>query len=169
VAADSRQVLLGKISGAYGIKGWVKVHSFTSPVENIIDYLPWDLRSGKEIRQLDVVEGRSHGKGLVVRLEGVDDRTAAEALRGAEIFVERSQLPATAEGEYYWEDLLGLTVVDQNDVTLGKVDQLLDTGANDVLVVVGDERHVIPYISGDVVTSVDLDEAIIRVNWLAPE
>jgi len=168
-SGDSRQLLIGKITGAHGIKGWVKVFSFTDPVENIIEYLPWDMTLGQQVKQYDVEDGRLQGKGLAVKLKGIDDRNAAEALKGAEIYIDREQLPTLAEDEFYWDDLIGLTVIDQNDVTLGKVDHMLDTGANDVLVVEGDKRCMIPYISGDVVKSVELDEGVIRVDWLEPE
>jgi len=119
---------------------------------------------------MDVAEGRLHGKGLVVRLDDVNDRNAAEALRGAEIYVARDQLPELDEGEYYWEDLAGLTVINQVNEELGLIDQMLDTGANDVMVVKGAKgRQLIPYISGDVVKQVDLDAGVVKVDWLEPE
>ena len=166
---DSRQLLIGKITGAHGIKGWVKVYSFTDPVENIVEYLPWDLTLNGQIVQMDALEGRLQGKGLVVRLDGIDDRNAAEALKGAEIYIDRERLPELAEDEFYWDDLIGLNVIDQNEVALGKVDQILDTGANDVLVIKGEQRHLIPYVTGDVVKSVDVDAGVIHVEWQEPE
>ncbi|MBT5890591.1 MAG: 16S rRNA processing protein RimM, partial [Chromatiales bacterium] len=112
IASSEEQVLVGKITGAFGIKGWVKVHSFTSPIENIVSYLPWTLKLGSDEWEIDVFESRIHGKGLVARVETVDDRNAAEAIAGAEIFVARNMLTDLIAGEYYWRDLIGLNVTD---------------------------------------------------------
>ena len=112
-----------------------------------------------------VLSGRIHGKGLVARLEGVDDRDTAHSLKGFDIAVNRDQLPKTTEGEYYWVDLEGLDVRTIEGVALGKVDYLFETGANDVLVVKGDRERLVPYISDQVIKSVDLQKALIVVDW----
>jgi len=167
-----QQLLVGKITGAYGIKGWVKVHSFTSPLENIVSYLPWDLhRKGakSEHWQLGIAEAKVHGKGLVVRFEDFTDRNQAEEITGAEIYVDRDALEELPDDEYYWSDLFGLEVINSDGSVLGKVDSMMETGANDVLVVEGKERHLLPYVPGDVIKSVDIEEGIIRVDWVEPE
>ena len=133
-------LLVGKVTAAYGIKGWVKIHSFTSPKENIVSYLPWIIKLGSKALQLDVLELREHGKGLVARLDTIDDRNAAEAIVGAEIFVDRSCLEELADDEFYWDQLIGLEVVDTADQLLGKIDSIFETGANDVLVIEGEKR-----------------------------
>jgi 16S rRNA processing protein RimM len=161
-------VLLGRIAGAYGIKGWVKVSSFTEPADNIFSYSPWlfyDSSKAEAPKKIEVLQGRPHGKGLVVQLNGINDRDQAEGLRGLEIRIDRGRMPNPDEGQYYWSDLEGLRVEDAAGVELGRVDQLLDTGSADVMVVCGDERHLIPFIYGQTVTSVDLATGCIRVDW----
>ena len=158
-------VLVGKITGAYGVKGWLKVSSFTEPPENIFGYKPWQLRSRDSTRKVELLAGKTHSKGLVVQLDGVDDRDKAERLKGMEIVVERSQLPTPAEGHYYWTDLEGLQVETGDGRQLGYVDHLMEAGAADVMVVTGDERHLIPFVLDDTVLSVDLAAGCIRVNW----
>lgn len=165
-SGDEVFVTLGRISGAYGVKGWVKVYSETSPRENILAYAPWDLvRSGRRQR-VDVVTGRPQGRILVARLEGCDDRNAAEALVGAEIQVPRSRLPGDlAEGEYYWADLVGLRVETLEGVELGRIARLFETGANDVIVVEGERERLLPYIWQQVVREVDLAAGVMLVDW----
>lgn len=158
-------VTLGRISGLFGVRGWVKVYSHTEPRENIVHYSPWRLRLGSGWREFAVADGQRHGKGVIARLDGVDDRNAAAALVGAEVAVRRDQLPPLGEDEYYWSDLEGLEVITIDGWHLGRVDHLLETGANDVLVVHGDRERLIPFVRPDVVTAVDLDAAVIRVDW----
>jgi 16S rRNA processing protein RimM len=161
-----RLVTLGRISGAYGVQGWVRVQSETSPRENILRYSPWCLVRGerRELRDLD--GGRMQGKSVVAKLSGCDDRDAAEALVGAEIAISRAQLPATTEpGEYYWVDLVGLEVRTLDGVVLGHVERLFETGANDVIVVQGDRERLIPYLWQQVVRDVDLETGVMRVDW----
>ena len=162
---STRLVLMGRIAGAYGIKGWVKVISDASPIDNILSYPVWRLARDGDWKDYKVLSGRTHGKGLVARLEGVDDRDEAQAMKGMSIAVERDQLPAAAQGEYYWVDLQGLSVHTLEGVDLGKVDHLFETGANDVLVVKGDKERLIPYISDQVIKSVDLQKGLMVVDW----
>jgi len=112
-----------------------------------------------------LLEGRQHGKGIVAHLQDCDDRDQAQVLMGYEIGIRRDQLPATAPGEYYWSDLQGLEVINLDGDALGTVDHLIETGANDVLVVKGDRERLIPFIREQVVISVDLDKGEIRVDW----
>lgn len=159
----SKKVALGYISAVHGIKGWVKVHSWTRPMEAILKYQPWLL--GEEKSPLKIVDGRKQGKGLVALLAGFEDREQAVTLVGLQIFVNRDQLPATAEDEYYWSDLEGLEVHTTRGEVLGRVERLMETGANDVLVIHGDRQHLVPFIQGQYVTRVDLEEGLIEVDW----
>jgi 16S rRNA processing protein RimM len=158
-------VVVGRVEGAYGIKGWVRVRSYTDPPANLAAYGPWRLRLKRETRDLERPELRQHGKGYVARLAGVDDRDAAAALGGADILVPRDQLGPTTAGEYYWTDLVGLVVVTPSGQRLGQVESMLATGANDVMVVTGERRRLIPFVSEGVVRSVDLDAGVIEVDW----
>lgn len=161
-------VIVGRISGLFGVKGWVKVFSFTAPRENILNYLPWRLvmdsgaGNGVEYKR---VEGRIHGKGLVAKLGGIDDRDAAAQWVGAEIRVAREMFVAPGRDQYYWADLVGMQVQTVAGQLLGTVDSLLATGANDVLVVAGERRHLVPFLVAEVVKRVDLDARTIVVEW----
>jgi len=112
-----------------------------------------------------MIDGRVQGKGLAVLLPGFDDREQAASLVGLQIFVRREQLPATAKDEYYWSDLEGLEVKTTNGVLLGRVSRLMETGANDVLVVQGDREHLVPFVQGQYITGVDLESGQIEVDW----
>ena len=162
---ETGQVLLGKIVGVFGVEGWVKVHSYTEPRENLFRYRPWILRDGAGERTVEQARGRAQGQGLVAAIPGIEDRDAAAALIGTEIFVERTSLPPAKEGEYYWSDLEGLEVVLEDGRTLGRVSHLFSTGANDVLVVKGERERLLPYVTGDVVKSVELESGRIVVDW----
>ncbi|MBU6421506.1 MAG: ribosome maturation factor RimM [Gammaproteobacteria bacterium] len=163
--AESRRVVLGKITAPFGVKGWVKLQSWTEPPERIIEYRSWLLETNGTWRQWQVAEGRPHGKSMIARIEGVSDRDQAAALTGAAIAVRREQLPALKPGEYYWADLLGLEVRLEAGRSLGRVHALMATGANDVLVVRGERERLIPFIRGQVVKQVDSDAGIIFVDW----
>ncbi len=164
-AADDRLVIVGKITGVFGVQGWVKVWSYTQPPENILDFQPWRVRLHGEWSEVPVDAGRTHGRGIVVRFEGHDDRDSARALVGADIGVLRDQLPPAAPGEYYWTDLVGLEVVNRDGVSLGTVDHLFSTGANDVLVVKGERERLIPYIKDQVVVDIDIARGVLTVDW----
>lgn len=158
-------VTVGRISGVYGVKGWLRIYSYTEPRDNILQYNPWQLRLPDGWRSVKVLAGRSHGKGVIAQLDGCDDRDQAARWVDVEIAVRRAQLPVAAAGEYYWRDLIGLRVVNQDGEALGVVDHLLETGANDVLVVRGERERLIPYVLGEVVTAVDLEAGELQVDW----
>ena len=159
-----RLVALGRVSGLHGVQGWVKIHSDTRPRENILDYSPWYLLRHGVWEPWEVVRGRPQGKTLVAQLRGCTDREQARRLMGATIAVRRWQLGESEEG-YYWTDLEGLEVVNLQGVALGRVDHLMETGANDVLVVKGERERLIPWLPGEVVHDVDLVGGRIRVDW----
>jgi 16S rRNA processing protein RimM len=165
VEADSELVPVGRITGAYGVRGWVRVASDTIPPTNILDYRPWRVRVGEDWVTHHVVEGRPHGQGLVVKLDHLNDRDAAAGLAGAEIAVCRSALPGAVGQEFYWADLVGADVVTREGVDLGRVDHMMATGANDVMVVMGERERLIPFLEDQVVTEVDLAAKRITVDW----
>ena len=158
-----KYLALGYISAVHGLKGWVKVHSWTRPMEAILGYQPWLL--GEEKRPVNIVDGRKQGKGLVALLPGFEDREAAVTLVGQQLFVRRDQLPDAAENEYYWSDLEGLDVHTTKGEVLGQVEKLMETGANDVLVIRGDRERLVPFVQGQYVTRVDLEAGLIVVDW----
>lgn len=160
-----QMVVMGKISGIYGVRGWLKVFSHTDPRENILSYSPWYLKDAEQWRPVDVIEGRRQGKNVLAHLKGYDDRDAAAALIETEIAINRDQLPQLPEGEYYWSDLLGMQVETVDGIELGCIDKLMQTGANDVIVVAGERQRLIPYIKNDVVVNVDLQARRMQVNW----
>ncbi len=159
-------VAIGKIGAPYGVKGWVKIHSFTEWTANILEYTPWYLEDKKSGWQLaKVTDGHEHGKGLIAKIAGYDSPEQSRLLTGKIIGIKRSQLPPLQKDEYYWRDLEGLTVINQDGKQLGTVAYLLETGANDVLVIKSDKEYAIPYLPGSVVLSVDLAKREIHVNW----
>ena len=162
---DSK-VILGKITGAHGVQGWVKVYSYTRPAENIFLYSHWNLQQGpSRYGERAVLEHRQQGRKLVARLEGVDNRTLAEQLTGLEIGIEAGELP-TLDGEYYWRDLIGLTVRDTQGKELGQVVDLMETGSNDVLLLQDSEGTslAIPWLP-EVVIEVDTDNKLLIADW----
>lgn len=163
---DSRPVIIGRIVGVFGVRGWVKVRSYTQPPINLLTYRPWRLISATgEIAEQELVSGHAQGKGLVALLKGCTNPESALFWVGWEIAVPRTALPPPEDGEYYWTDLIGLRVVTLTGVDLGSVSYLFETGANDVLVVTGDRERLIPYLSGRVVQKVDLAARRMVVDW----
>lgn len=159
------RITVGTISGVYGLKGWVKVHSYTDPREGILKYSPWLLQTGGRWTEMVLTTGRRHGRGTVVKLAGCDHPDQARRLVGCEVAVTRAQLPDPDEDDYYWADLVGLAVRTTEGQELGRVERLLETGANDVLVVRGERERLIPFVATRVVTRVDLDQQLIVVDW----
>jgi 16S rRNA processing protein RimM len=158
-------VILGRIAGLYGVRGWVKVLSHTEPRANILDYPQWLLGAPGGWVACAVAEGRAHGKGIVARLQGCEDRDAAARLVGQEIAVAEGALPELAPGEFYWSQLIGLEVVNLAGQSLGRVRALIETGAKDVLVVEGERERLIPYVRGTVIHEVAPAGGVIRVDW----
>jgi 16S rRNA processing protein RimM len=156
---------VGKVGATYGIKGWVKIHSFTEWVGSIFDFTPWYLEDAHGWQLTKVSDGREHGKGLIAKFNGFDNPEQSRLLTGKVIAIKRSQLPRLEKNEFYWSDLEGLTVIDQSGKVLGTVLYILDTGANDVLIIKNDKEYAIPYLPGSVILSVDLEKREIHVDW----
>ncbi len=166
-ATGDECIILGRINGVHGVRGWVKVYSETQPRENILSYRQWLVGKPGNWRTVVVVDGRRQGKNVVAQLEGCNDRDVAATFHGEQIAIRREQLPAPSADEFYWADLVGLTVKNREGVTLGKVDHLLETGANDVLVVHDDDgsERLIPFVQGPFVLEVDLQAGELLVDW----
>ena len=159
-------VVVGKVSGVFGIKGWVRVLSHTRPRDNLLEFDPWLIHAAAGWRPCRVVDSGHSGGALTVKLDLAETRDAAQVLVGQEIAVQRSQLPQLPAGQYYWFDLVGLRVITGSGVEFGHGTGLLETGANDVLEVeaVG-KRLLIPFVPGAVVEKVDRTAGTIQVNW----
>ncbi len=158
-------VVMGRITAPYGVKGWVKVYVQTAQLDSLLDYSTWWLRSGDGAwREVSVEAAKVHSGTLVAQLAGVADRDAAISLKGHEVAVLREQLPAPEASEFYWADLIGLKVVNVQGHEFGHVARILQTGANDVLVVAGEPETLIPFISG-AIEKVDIAAGLISVDW----
>jgi 16S rRNA processing protein RimM len=166
------QIILGKVGAVYGIKGWLKIHSFTDELEAILDYFPWSLKLGNKTQTVEVTDWRKHNKGLIVKVGKIDDRDEAQALVGSDILTSEASLPDLPQGEFYWRDLIGMSVLTTKGYDLGVVSDMMETGANDVLVVKANlndgfskKERLIPYLFEEVVESVSIDKKQICVDW----
>jgi 16S rRNA processing protein RimM len=157
-------VVMARVAGPFAVKGWVKLQVYTERVDGLLDYPVWWIGGDGSWAPAEVEDGAAHGAALVAKLKGIDDREAAAALSGREVAVPRSALPGSEEGEYYWADLEGLRVSNLDGQPLGVVSELLETGANHVLVVHGERERLIPFV-GAVVKSVDLARGELVVDW----
>ena len=167
------EIRLGSITSSHGIKGWFKVFSYTEPVERIFDYSPWILRKGSEERRVEISNGQQHGKRLIASVAGIENRTQADDLAGCEIHVARASLPELGEGDFYWFQLEGLSVFNREGLNIGEVSHMIETGANDVMLVrptknsFDNQERLIPYVEGGVVLKVDPETSTIVVDWRA--
>ena len=166
-ASDGQnRVVLGRITGLYGVHGWLKIFSYSRPRENIFSYNPWLIGQSQDVSLTQqVIEWKVQGKGLIAQLDGINDRNMAQTYVGLDIAVPRDALPALAKDEYYWCDLIGLKVVNQNQDVLGTVIEIMETGANDVVVVEGEEKYLIPLLKGSVIKKVDHEQGQMLVDW----
>ena len=162
---ETKRILVGKIAGLYGVKGWLKIMSYTRPRENLLGYSPWQVKLKGEWHQFTAGDGKVHGKGLIATFKDITDRESARAYVGADIMIERSQLQPLAAGEYYEHDLLDMQVINRQGDVLGRLTKIVETGANDVLIVEGKGRHLIPLIWHRHIIGVDEQQGIIRVDW----
>ncbi|HKQ25342.1 MAG TPA: ribosome maturation factor RimM [Burkholderiales bacterium] len=155
---------MGRVSAPHGIKGWVKVQPFTEEMNGLLGYPEWWLARDGEWRQHRIVESAVHGTLVLARVEGCTDREAAAALKGVEVGIPRRLLPANREGEYYWTDLLGMEVLNRRGERLGRVAKVLETGANDVLVLEGEKELLIPFVDS-VILKVEVARGRLSVDW----
>src|SRR5690606_37643196 len=163
-SAGAPLLVLGKIVSVHGIRGAVKVYSHTQPLDNVLNYPVWTLPKGQQQQQVSVIAGRVQGRVLVVQLKGLRDRNEALELVDWEICVPQSELPDLSEGEYYWHQFVGLQVVTLEGQLLGRIDHLLETGSNDVMVVrpcagsIDQRERLLPYLPDLYVKHIDLSE-----------
>lgn len=155
---------MGRIAAPFGVKGWIKIQPFSEDPAALTNYATWCIGRGADCKPYRIEAVQDHGNTLIAKLQGIDDRDAAYVLRGLEISVARSELPATGENEFYWTDLIGLAAINRQGHELGKVTGLLETGAHDVLVVRGEREHLIPFVAA-FVGKVDFDAGTIEVDW----
>lgn len=170
---STKQLVLGRITSTFGVKGWVKIYSYTQPKENIFSYPSWLIKLAGQEQQLKVVEGKVHGKGLIAKLKGVDSPEAAQIYLGQELCINESDLPQLEEGNYYLTQLLNLSVINLQQETLGKVAGFIETGANSVIQVkpcsnsLDKQTRLIPLVMPQKVTQVNLEEGYLTVDWHA--
>ena len=162
-------IRIGYVSGLQGVNGWVKIFSDTQPRENIFSYQPWLLSLNERYKSVKVLQWRRQGKTLVAKLEGVESRDQAHEIMGSVIVIDTGSMPNLGPGNFYWHQLIGLRVFTdfQGHISeLGFVTRLLETGANDVLVVVSDDKeHLVPWVPDEFVKQVDLDAGTMTVDW----
>lgn len=165
MSAERERLVVGRISGVYGVKGFVRVFSDTDPREAIAGFPSlWVERAGAW-ELLEVEDGRAHGHGVVLKFRETADREAAHALIGCTLAVERDWLPPPEEGAFYWADLQGLRVETMDGTELGTIQGFMQTGANDVMVVKGERERLVPWVRGRYVMDVDLEGGLVRVDW----
>ncbi len=167
VAADL--VIMGRILAPYGVLGWLKIHPDTEMLDGLLDYKTWWIGKDENWRELVVESAKIHNDVLVAKLQEIDGRDAAFACKGKQVAVPRALLPQPEENEYYWSDLIGLDVKNQQNVDFGKITDVLETGANDVIVVKSDKAHgdkerLIPF-TAQAILDVDLDAKTMLVDW----
>lgn len=168
---SDKKLIVGNINGVFGVQGWVKIFSHTDPRKNILDYSPWWIKQKGEWTQVNIVDSKVQqgGKTLVAKLENVDDRDIAREYMGCEIAIEDSQLKRSND-EFLWIDLIGCDVQLEDGTHIGKVKDLIETGAHDVLRVAGEQEELIPFVMDEFILSVDMAAKQIVVNWeIEPE
>lgn len=168
-------LVVARLTAVYGLKGWLKVYSYTDPMENLFDYKSCLVHRQGQWQPVEIEAGRPHGKGLVLKLRGVDNPELGASYASCDLAVPLSELPKLPDHEYYWRQLIGLQVIvdhpERGSLLLGRVDHLMETGANDVLVVRGDEQSIdrrerlLPYLPDQVILAIDLDAQTMRVDW----
>jgi 16S rRNA processing protein RimM len=164
-AQHDTRVVMGRVRSAHGVRGLLRVQPFSEERGTLLTFNKWMLGAGDEWDEVVLLSGHVHGSELLVQLNGVGDRDQAQQMRGREIAVWRSQLPVLEEDEYYWSDLEGLNVFTREGLRLGVVERVFATGANDVLVVNGEQERLIPFLLDEVVLRIDLQAARIEVDW----
>jgi 16S rRNA processing protein RimM len=172
VMSEQEKIVVGKLGASYGIRGWLKIFSYTEEAENIFDYKPWFIKVRGQWQEFKVEDWKRHNQGWVGKLEGLDQREDAQALTNAEIGINPDVLPALSDEEFYWRELFGMDVVTTKGYNLGKVTDILETGSNDVLVIkanlkdaFGKKERLVPFLDGQVIKMIDRSAQRIEVDW----
>jgi 16S rRNA processing protein RimM len=168
-APASEPVVMGYIAGIFGMRGWLKVHSYTRPRDQLLRYRVWNLGRPGAWQTLRVIDHRVRGTGLVVALEGISCREQAETLTRQQVAVRRTEFPDLGPGSYYWADLIGLAVRTREGQGLGVVKRLVEAGDHDVMVIRGEREYLVPFVSGHYVLEVDKVSGCIVVDWHADD
>jgi 16S rRNA processing protein RimM len=158
-------IVVGRFGKANGLKGYIRVQSFTEPYENILHYPQWFMQVDKQWRLIEVESKQAKGTHILAKVKGVNDRTAVMAFTNCDIAIKETDLPELVDGEYYWKDIIGLTVKNASGIRLGIVKDLMETGSNDVLIVQGEKEYLIPYLPERFVLDVDQKSRTITVDW----
>lgn len=158
-------VVVGRFGRPHGIKGFVTVHSFTEPRDNILKYTDWHVFLNNQWQPVKLLSVETHIKAIVALVDGYPERELVARLTNAEIAVHHDKLAELDQGEYYWHQLIGMKVVDQKGELFGTVTEIMPTGANDVLVVQGEKKHLIPYLPGQFIIDIDDSQQQITVDW----
>jgi len=161
------KVIIGRFGSVHGVKGDIRVFLYTDPPELALECLPWQVEIKGEWQPLIIEKTKWHSDQLLIHIENIDDRDIAKRYTNLNIGINRKQLPELEKGEYYWLELVGLTVIDQNNHELGKIEYFEATGSNDVFVVKGETEYCLPYLD-DVVKEIDLEAGIMKVEWEEP-
>ena len=158
-------IVIGRFGRPHGVKGSVTVNSFTEPRDNILSYTDWHVSLNNTWQPIKLLSAQNYNKTIVAQIEGYQEREDVAELTNAEIAVHQEQLAPLAPGEYYWYQLIGMNVVNQQGQSFGAVTEVLPTGANDVLIVQGEKRHLIPYLPGQFIIDIDDNQRVITVDW----
>jgi len=172
MSEQNNRIVMGKLGSTYGIRGWLKVFSYTDNAESIFDYSPWYLNQKGKWVEYKVESWKRHGQGYVCKLAGLDVREDAQLMTNFEIAIDPASLPELSEDEFYWRELFGMQVFTTKGYNLGEVTDLLETGSNDVLVIkanlkdaFGQKERLIPYLEEQVIKKVDREARRIEVDW----
>lgn len=164
-ASKNDLIIAGKIGAPHGVKGWVRVFSYTDPIDNLLRYQPWQIELGTKRQAVKITHQQIHGEVILVGFDGITDRDAAAKLTHAAILIAQDDLPTLAPGEYYWRDLEGLEVKNLAGFVFGRITRMMSTGANDVMFIKGEKEYCLPYVSEVVVKKVDLTSKQMLVDW----
>lgn len=165
VSNQSDWVVIGRFGRPQGLKGFVRVISFTETPNNILDYTPWHVDIRGVWQPIKITDVESHAKFILVQIEDYSQREQVALLTNCNIAVQYHQLPALPKNDYYWRDLIGMQVTNQDGHLLGVVTEMLATGSNDVLIITGDKRYLVPYLPGEFVVKIDAEKRMIHVHW----
>ena len=166
-------LIIGRVGGVYGIKGWLKISSFTRPCENIFSYSPWLLLMNDTWHEISFDEFQKRGERFLVKFLGIDNPDDANQYVNSNIAITEKQLPRLKEGEYYWRDLIALNVINQDGILLGRISEIIETGANDVFVIINEDKErqkiLIPSVMGVYIRKIDLTTQTMNVDWVVDD
>jgi 16S rRNA processing protein RimM len=165
VSDNSKWLVVGQFGRPHGIKGFISIVTFTEPRENILKYIDWHVGINHEWQPITILETKINTKCIIARVDGYHEREHVARLTNIEIAVKISQLQKLHADQYYWHELIGLKVINQEQQDLGLVTEIMATGSNDVLVVCGKKRHLIPFLREQIIISINTSQGLITVDW----